>query len=220
MLSAEPAGLGTDEPRRVRAQIAGRTKRECLYCKLKVPGHWAGRSNIFLSFLTLCWYLKFVRAPAASPLFVGRARDSGLTGGGAQAIFALWILFGLFFGHPCTRWNESATAAGLDTSQENGGCGTGGPGSALTAAQCSGGDATAGCASATCVAAHCDNDPSTIGELCWWALYLLACAALTPAPPLPRTTLLTGAAVSAASTSGCTRATGPSRSATSSGSCW
>ena len=62
-LSAEPAGLGTDEPRRVRAQIAGRTKRECLYCKLKVPGHWAGRSNIFLSFLTLCWYLKFVRAP-------------------------------------------------------------------------------------------------------------------------------------------------------------
>ena len=67
-LSAEPAGLGTDEPRRVRAQIAGRTKRECLYCKLKVPGHWAGRSNIFLSFLTLCWYLKFVRAPASSPV--------------------------------------------------------------------------------------------------------------------------------------------------------
>ena len=170
----------------MRAQIAGRTKRECLYCKLKVPGHWAGRSNIFLSFLTLCWYLKFVRAPAASPLFVGRARDSGLTGGGAQAIFALWILFGLFFGHPCTRWNESATLAGLDTSAENGGCGTGGPGSALTAAQCGGGDATAGCASATCVAAHCDNDPSTIGELCWWALYLLACAALAPSPPFPR----------------------------------
>ena len=35
---------------------------ECLYCKLKIPQHWAGRYNIFTSFLILVWYIRLVRA--------------------------------------------------------------------------------------------------------------------------------------------------------------
>lgn len=34
------------------------TKRECVYCRYKIPGHWSGRYNIFLSFLTcVVWIL-------------------------------------------------------------------------------------------------------------------------------------------------------------------
>lgn len=43
-------------------QVKGCTKQECLYCKLKIPQHWAGRYNIFTSFLILVWYIRLVRA--------------------------------------------------------------------------------------------------------------------------------------------------------------
>jgi hypothetical protein len=67
----EPPAVAAALPRDSHPQLKGCTKQECVYCKHKIPSHWQGRNNIFVSFLILVWYIRLVRVLPRAVSVVG-----------------------------------------------------------------------------------------------------------------------------------------------------